>query len=37
MKCSKCGKEIKSGTALFEQGNSVGIICHHCKNKVDRK
>lgn len=37
MKCLKCGKEIKGGTAVFEQGNNVGIVCNHCADKGARK
>lgn len=37
MKCLKCGKEVKSGTAVFEQGNNVGIVCHDCADKGNRK
>lgn len=37
MKCLKCGKDIKSGTAVFEQGNNIGIVCHDCADKRNRK
>lgn len=37
MKCLKCGKDIKSGIVVFEQGNSIGIVCHTCADKGNRK
>lgn len=34
MKCLKCKQETKTGTAVFDNGHYLGVICVKCNRKA---